>query len=352
MLSLCMIVKDEEKTLEKCLNSVEGLVDEIIIIDTGSRDTTKEIALKYTKNVFDFVWCNDFSKARNFAISKASNEWILVLDADEVVSEYSKESLNKFRKKFKTNVGRIKRINIYEDKYGIKKYIERVNRLFNKNNFEYEGIIHEQVVGKNGEIYSTNDIDLCVDHIGYSKEVLNRTNKITRNIELLTIAIGENPNDPYTYYQLGKSYFMGKNFINAYTLFKKALVLLEDFKFEYAQDLTESYGYTLIELKLFSEALDLYKYEKYYSNYPDFIFLLGIIEMNNGNFQKSAETFLKCTEFKKGKIEGITSYLPLYNIGVIFDCLGFKQEAYTYYEMCGNYEPAINQLNAEGIYEN
>lgn len=352
MLSLCMIVKDEEETLDKCLNSVDGLVDEIIIIDTGSKDRTKEIGLKYTNNVFDFIWCNDFSKARNFAIAKASNEWILVLDADEVIKEYKKESLTEFCKKNKKNVGRIKRINIYEDKHGSKRYIERVNRVFNKSNFEYEGIIHEQVVEKNGEIYSTNNIDLCVDHIGYSKEVLNRTNKIKRNIELLSIAIDKSPYDPYTHYQLGKSYFMGKDFKNAYIFLKKALALLDNFKFEYAQDLIESYGYTLIELKLFSESLDLYKYEKYYSNYPDFIFLLGIIEMNNGNFQKAAETFLKCTEFNEGRIEGITSFLPLYNIGVIFDCLGFKEEACDYYKMCGNYEPAIKQLNTEVFHEN
>ena len=66
--------------------------------------------------------------------------------------------------------------------------------------------------------------------------------------------------------------------------------------------------------------------------------------MNNNCFQKSAETFLRCTEFKEGKIEGITSYLPLYNIGVIFECLGFKEEALNYYNLCGDYIPATNRV--------
>ena len=340
-ISLVMIVKNEEETLEKSLMSVKELVDEIIIVDTGSTDKTREIALRYTEKVFRFPWCNDFSKARNFSISKAANEWILILDADEVITEYDKNQIERFCNESNYLVGRIKRINIYEDKYGTKKYIERVNRFFNKNNFEYEGIIHEQVVSKNREEYNTINIDLHVEHIGYSKAVLSKTNKISRNIELLKIAREKEPKDPYINYQLGKSYFMGKDFHMAKKSFEEALLVLESFKYEYTQDLVESYGYSLINLELYEEALKLYEYEKFYCNSPDFLFILGIIEMNNGRFKKSAELFLKCTEFKEGKIEGITTFLPFYNIGVIFECLGFMEEALNYYEMCGDYELAV-----------
>ncbi len=349
MLSLCMIVKNEEETLELCLKNVKNYVDEIIIVDTGSKDKTKEIALKYTNKIFDFTWCSDFAKARNFSIEKSSNAWVLVLDADEYIETFNIENIKEFCSKYKRNIGRIKRINLYEDQYGTKKYIERVNRLFNRDYFKYEGIIHEQLVSKNGDEYETKNIDLCTNHIGYSKEVLNRTNKITRNIELLKIALDKNSNDPYIWYQLGKSYFMGKDFKNAYISFERALSIVDNFYYEYVEDLVESYGYSLINLNLFNKALNLYKYEQFYSKSPDYLFLLAIIEMNNGNFQKSVETFLKCTEHKEGKIEGITTFLPLYNIGIIFDCLGFKDEALKYYEMCGNYEPAIKRLQLYNI---
>lgn len=83
-ISLCMIVKNEEKTLEKCLESVKGIVDEVIIIDTGSTDLTKKIARKFTDKIFDFSWVNDFSAARNYAFEKASQEYILWLDADDI----------------------------------------------------------------------------------------------------------------------------------------------------------------------------------------------------------------------------------------------------------------------------
>lgn len=93
-ISLCMIVKNEEKVLARCLDSVKDLVDEIIIADTGSDDNTKEIASLYTDKVYDFVWVNDFSAARNFAFSKASCDYIYSADADEVINEENRE---KFR---------------------------------------------------------------------------------------------------------------------------------------------------------------------------------------------------------------------------------------------------------------
>ena len=84
-ISLCMIVKNEERVLARCLNSVLRAVDEIITVDTGSADKTKEIAARYSDKVFDFEWCDDFSAARNFAFSKAERDYILWLDADDVL---------------------------------------------------------------------------------------------------------------------------------------------------------------------------------------------------------------------------------------------------------------------------
>lgn len=87
MLSLCMIVRDEEDVLGRCLDSVRGLVDEIVIADTGSKDSTRAIALRYTDKVYDFTWVDDFSAARNFAFSKASGDYLLWLDADDVIED-------------------------------------------------------------------------------------------------------------------------------------------------------------------------------------------------------------------------------------------------------------------------
>ena len=93
-ISVCMIVKNEEKVLERCLKSLEGLWDELVIIDTGSTDNTKKIASRYTDKIYDFVWTGSFSDARNFSFSKASCEYIYAADADEELDE---ENRNRFK---------------------------------------------------------------------------------------------------------------------------------------------------------------------------------------------------------------------------------------------------------------
>ena len=92
-ISLCMIVKDEEAVLDRCLNSVKAAMDEIVIVDTGSADRTKEIARKYTDKIFDFSWQDDFSAARNFAFEKGQMDYLMWLDADDVLSEESGRNL-------------------------------------------------------------------------------------------------------------------------------------------------------------------------------------------------------------------------------------------------------------------
>ena len=96
-ISLCMIVKNEEKVLARCLDSVADLVDEIIIVDTGSSDATKEIASRYTDQVYDFAWQDDFAAARNFSFSKATKDYIYVPDADEVLDEENREAFRQLK---------------------------------------------------------------------------------------------------------------------------------------------------------------------------------------------------------------------------------------------------------------
>lgn len=95
--SLCMIVKNEEAVLKRCLDSIHDLMDEIIIVDTGSTDRTKEIAARYTDKIYDFPWIHDFSAARNFSFSKATKEYIYAADADEVLDEENRERFRQLK---------------------------------------------------------------------------------------------------------------------------------------------------------------------------------------------------------------------------------------------------------------
>ncbi len=91
--SLCMIVKNEERVLARCLDSLADLMDEIIIVDTGSTDRTKEIAGRYTDQIYDFTWIGDFAAARNFVASKATKDYIYTADADELLDDTNRQRL-------------------------------------------------------------------------------------------------------------------------------------------------------------------------------------------------------------------------------------------------------------------
>lgn len=147
-ISLCMIVKNEERILARCLDSLAGLMDEIIIVDTGSTDRTKEIAARYTDKIYDFPWVDDFSAARNFSFSKATMEYIYSADADEVLSEENRE---KFRV-LKENL--LPEIELVQMKYGnqlqfgtVYNFDEEYRpKLFKrKREFIWEDPIHETV---------------------------------------------------------------------------------------------------------------------------------------------------------------------------------------------------------------
>lgn len=349
MISLCIIVKNEEENLKNCLRSIIPFLNEIIVVDTGSLDNTKDIALKFTEKVYDFEWSNDFSVARNFSISMATNDWVLVLDADEYVSEFPQEKVYNFinNKNNEKVVGRIERINILEDSGANKRCRERISRLFNRKYFQYEGTIHEQIVSKDGTEYNTMPVDITVYHTGYTKEVLSRTNKLKRNKDMLTKAIENDPNDPYLYFQLGKTNYMMKEYITSCSYFGKALTFELDSRLEYIEDLIETYGYALINSGKYFEAMNLENYLDLYKNSSDFHFIMGLIYMNNAKFTQAVESFLKCTKFPVCKVEGITTYSSYYNIGVIYDVLGFKEKAIEYYGLCDEYEPAMKRLKAK-----
>ena len=147
-ISVCMIVKNEEAVLARCLNSLRGIADEIIIVDTGSTDKTKEIALNYTKDVYDFTWVDDFSIARNFAFSKATMDYIYSADADEVLEEIDRKKFLQLKQVLLSEIEIVEMIYVNSDDcnmvYNYKK--EPRPKLFKRlREFRWIDPIHETV---------------------------------------------------------------------------------------------------------------------------------------------------------------------------------------------------------------
>ena len=176
-LSLCMIVKDEESVLPRCLDSVKDCVDEIVIVDTGSTDQTVCLARKYTDLIFPFEWKNDFSLARNYSLSKGTGDYLMWLDADDVIEETDKEKLLSLKKLLTStpyDIVNAQYKTVFNADTPPLSY-ER-ERIFKRDkNFTFQGFVHE-CVAPNGRIFHS---DFCVTHRPIEKQA-----RTGRNLDL------------------------------------------------------------------------------------------------------------------------------------------------------------------------
>lgn len=194
-ISLCMIVKDEEEVLARCLDSVRNVVDEVIIVDTGSADKTRDIAFSYTGLVYDFPWVDDFAAARNFSFSKATKDYILWLDADDVLLEKDRLALEELKSSLNPAVDLVMmRYDAACDQKGQPTFSYYRERLLRRSrHYEWEGAVHEAISPSGNILYS----DIAVTH----KKV--RRSDPRRNLRIFQKQLAEGkrlqPRDQYYY---------------------------------------------------------------------------------------------------------------------------------------------------------
>lgn len=254
-ISLCMIVRDEEETISRCLETVKDIADEIIIVDTGSVDDTKNIVKNYTSNIYDFEWIDDFSAARNYSFSKATKEYILWLDADDVLLEDDRIKLKQLKERMDSS------IDIFMMKYNLGTddkgrplctyYRERL--LKRSNNYEWHDPIHEYIA-PTGRIAS---VDIAVTH-----KKMNR--KVSRNLSIFEKMIQDGKELSH------RNYFYYARELNANGRYDEAIVYYEKF-------LAEDGGF--------------------FSNYIDACIDLSKIYTSNGDRKSAIRALLRCFEY-------------------------------------------------------
>lgn len=204
-LSLCMIVKNEEKNLPDCLRSVKDVVNEIIIVDTGSTDKTIQVALDFNADVIKTEWKNSFSVARNLSISQALGKWILYLDADERLEPTSTVELLSI---VQTNAHKVysclikSEYKIFDTKDEI-----RGNRLFrNHSDLFFQNLVHEEIWYSAKRLGFTGEhSNIIINHLGYSADLEVMQKKAQRNLELLLAEI-KILSTPLRNYEIAQSY--------------------------------------------------------------------------------------------------------------------------------------------------
>lgn len=227
-LSVCMIVKDEEKNIQRCLDSINTLIEnesvELIIVDTGSKDKTIDLIRSYNANIYLHEWNGNFSDMRNISISYAKGEWIFILDADEVVenpNDVLKLLDDKRLKKF--NTIRIQEKNLLTsqgDKYA---YLIQDRFFRNDGTFHYSGSVHNQPVCKPPVLMSP----VHLTHYGYfndDKELMNK--KFDRTASILKQELMNDPGNIYYQFQLARSYLAKGDYFTGLLEMKKAYDIL------------------------------------------------------------------------------------------------------------------------------
>lgn len=161
-ISLCMIVKDEEMHIARCLDSVAGLVEEMIIVDTGSTDQTVEIVSSYTSKVYSYPWKDDFSDARNYSFSKASMDYCMWMDADDILEEKEKDKFLQLKQSLSSDTDIVMmRYNTGFDEAGNPSFSYfRERWIKNSPKYRWVGAVHEVIPPNGNIIYS----DIAVSH--------------------------------------------------------------------------------------------------------------------------------------------------------------------------------------------
>lgn len=359
--SLCMIVRNEERSIRRCLESAVPFVDEIVIADTGSIDGTKQICAKYGARLSDFEWADDFAAARNFCLEKASCDWILWLDADEELQVFDFPALRSCLEDRREDFLSVRMLHFYgpEPADGTRSYLSCSFRLFrNGSGIRYAGRIHERLTaGASGAIPQLDpNRYMRILHYGYMESALN--NKSNRNIGLLLKEKEGGPDDAWLDYHLAAEYHRLRDYDRALRSINRAIIgflgkgllpppLAYRLKYDVltaASRLREAYPGIVKAVALYPDYVDLHYFK-------------GLAQFAIAEYERAAETFSYCLVLGDTNpnyliLSGVADFLPLYYMGLCYENMQKYAEAAEAYRQATafhpGFDPAGQRLSALG----
>ena len=349
--SACMIVKNEEEFLPNCLNSIKGVVDEIIIVDTGSTDDTMTIAKNFGAKVYHHPWNDSFSEARNHCLNHASGDWILQIDADEELEQADIPKLRLAISDHRYNGIIIAIQSIIKD--GLHTFYHP--RIFRRGKGFYKDIIHEQTIIE-GERLST---EIRLYHHGYNLDEKKMRIKWQRTTHLLKKQIAHNKHDGFAWFNLIRNYRIQDLFQDGIDAGEEALKIMSPVSF-LNHDKTDInlHHYVMI----IYETANCHLYNENYSKAKelchfalsklaelkiepeniDLIFTLACIYLKEGDYRKAIDYFERFLSLREWYLKNINK------ISLMVDTMGYDYTAYNGLGICsgklGHLQTAIDYL--------
>lgn len=337
-ISLCMIVRDEEAVLGRCLDSIKGAVDEIILVDTGSKDATVEIGKGYTDKVFLFPWQDDFSAARNFSFSKASMDYCMWLDADDVVEKECAETLIRWKNQEDGRADAVMMPYIaLVDEAGVPVFSYYRERILKRGyGFLWEGAVHETIAVGGNIRYLEGRIFHCKEKQGDTERNLCIYEKLLKKGRIL------NPREQFYY---GRELYEHGRYVEAVENLNKFL----DFQDTFVENQVEAcrdVGYCMYNLGKEKEALDfLLRGLSYCVPGGELCCDLGKHFFDRERWEQAAFWYENALRAPKREKSGgffqadFYGYIPCIQLSVCYWKLGMRKKAGEYHRKAGKYKP-------------
>lgn len=337
-ISLCMIVKNEEMLIGRCLDSVEKLVDEIIIVDTGSTDRTVDVVSAYTSKVYSYPWKDDFSDARNFSFSKASMDYCMWMDADDVLDESEKEKFLQLKKSLspETDIVMMKYHTSFDEVGNPSFTYYRERWIRNAPQYRWIGEVHE-VIPPNGKIIYS-DIAICHKKISVKDP--------DRNLKIYQKMIADKKLlEPRQLYYYGRELYYHKQYEEAVSILEQFLLSADGWienKIEACSICANCYyelgnEQSALTTLLRSMCYDLPRAELCCD--------IGKYFLEHGNFRSAIYWYKTALHAPKNEYSGgfmlpdCYDYVPFLQLCVCYDRLGDREKAKEYNEKAGFCKP-------------
>jgi len=331
MLSLCLICRDNARTIRPCLESIRPWVDEMVVVDTGSTDETPQIALELGARLFHFAWCDDFAAARNESLRHARGQWIFWMDSDDSISEDNGRNLRQlaYRRHGPRTLGFVMQVWCPgEERSADLTVVDHVKMFRNHPEIRFEFRLHEQVLPSikrlGGDVEWT---DISVLHSGADRTLEGRRRKYERDVRILGEELEARPEHPFVLFNLGMTHGDMDDHERAVEYLERCVAVSH----QSDSHLRKAYALLVSSLERCRRVVEVsdacHRGLEAFPDDPELLFRSGVVAHSLGQLQDAESAYLKAirprSRARFSSIDpGIASYKARHNLGLVYEAMG------------------------------